>query len=387
MADKRDFYEVLGLKKGATDDEIKKAYRKAAKENHPDLHPGDAEAEARFKEINEAYEILSDPDKKARYDQFGHAGFDPNFGAGGFGGGWGGGFGGGFGGFGGFEDIINEFMGGGGRSASRNGPARGENIRVGIVLSFEEAAFGCEKEISYTRIEDCASCGGSGAKNGSDVETCSHCGGTGVVRTVRQTILGSMASQEPCPKCGGKGKVIKDPCPDCKGKGKVRRNKRIKVQIPAGIDVGQAVPVRGQGHAGINGGPAGDLFVEVDVMPHVLFERQGNSVYSQFTVTIAQAALGYEAMVPTIDGKVKYKIPAGTQPGTVFRLRGKGIPVINSKARGDHFVTVNVAVPHDLDEEQKELLRKFAQLRGEKLEGGQAETSESERKGPFRKKK
>lgn len=390
MADKRDYYDVMGLKKGATDDEIKKAYRKAAKEHHPDLNPGDKGSEARFKEIGEAYEVLSDPDKRARYDQYGHAGFDPGFGAGGAGG------------FGGFEDIINDifgggggrgggfddfFGGGGGARRTRNGPAKGESIRARVVISFEEAAFGCEREISFAHIENCQTCSGTGGKNGaSSVETCANCGGSGSVRTVHQTILGSMQSQGPCPKCGGTGKIVKDPCPDCKGKGKVRKQKKVKVSIPAGIDAGQAISVTGQGNSGVNGGPAGDLIVEIDIAPHYMFERQGYSVYSQFTISIAQAALGFEAQVPTIDGKVKYTIPSGTQPGTVFRLKGKGIPVINSKNRGDHFVTVNVAVPHDLTSDQKDLLAQFAQLRGEDLSGGHRR-DDGEKKGVFKKKK
>ncbi len=366
MADqkKRDYYEVLGLSKGASDDEIKKAYRKLAKESHPDLHPNDKSAEARFKEVNEAYEVLSDSDKKARYDQYGHAGVDPNFGAGGFGGGFGGGYG-----DMGFDlgSIFESFFGGGmGGARSQTAPQKGENLRVNVTLSFEEAAFGCEKEISITRIEDCSDCSGTGAEPGTTPEVCSQCNGTGVVRTQQRTMLGIVSSSGPCPKCGGMGKIIHQPCKTCKGKGKVKRQKTINVKIPAGIDNGQAVSMRGQGHAGLNGGPAGDLLISVNVRAHAIFERDGYSVLCEIPIGFVQAALGAELEVPTLDGKVKYTIPEGTQTGTVFRLKGKGIPNLNGHGRGDQFVTVVVETPTGLSREQKELLSQFGDLTEEK---------------------
>ena len=361
MADteKRDYYEVLGLDKSATEDQIKKAYRKAAKANHPDLHPGDKDAEARFKEINEAYEVLSDPDKKARYDQFGFAGVDPNFGAGA-----GAGYGG-YGGFGGFDvdlgSIFSDFFGGGATtSRSRNGPRKGENVRTGVTLTFEEAAFGCEKEVSASRIEDCAKCSGTGSADGSAPETCSACGGSGYTRTVRQTPFGAMQQQTTCSRCGGTGKTVKNPCPTCRGKGKVRKNKKITVKIPAGVDNGQAVRVPGEGSVGTGGGPKGDLLVEVNVLPHSLFQREGSDVLCEMPITFVQAALGGELEVPTLDGKVRYNIPEGTQTGTTFRLRGKGIPEVGyQNRRGDQYVTVVVETPRNLTREQKELLTRF----------------------------
>ena len=362
---KRDFYEVLGVQKGASDDEIKKAYRKMAKQYHPDLHPGDAEAEAKFKEVNEAYEILSDADKKARYDQYGHAGVDPNFGAGGFGGGFndfdlgdifGSIFGGGFGGF-----------GGGGRS-NRNAPRQGERIVESVNITFEEAAFGCSKEVSVSRIEHCDECGGSGCADGTTPEVCSQCGGSGTVLRQQRTAFGVMQTSAECPNCRGKGKIIHQPCQRCKGQGLIRRNKKVTVDIPAGIDNGQSINLRGQGHAGLNGGPSGDLYISVNVMPHEHFQREGTSVYYEMPITFVQAALGAEVEVPTLDGKVKYNIPEGTQTGSVFRLRGKGIPYLRSSGRGDQYVTVNVTVPKGLNSEQKELLRQFAEISGEKAD-------------------
>jgi molecular chaperone DnaJ len=367
MADteKRDYYEVLGVDKNATDAEIKKAYRKAAKENHPDLHPGDKAAEARFKEIGEAYEVLSDSEKRARYDQYGFAGVDPNYAAGS-------GFGGGYGGFGGFDvdlgSIFSDFFGGGstGGSARRGGPRKGENVRTGVTLTFEEAAFGCEKEVSVSRIEDCAKCGGTGSADGSAPETCSVCGGRGVTTTVRQTPFGAMQQQTTCQKCGGTGKTVKNPCPTCRGKGKVRKNKKISVKIPAGVDNGQAVRVAGEGSVGSGGGPKGDLLVEVQVMSHPLFEREGSDVICEMPITFAQAALGGDLEVPTLDGKVRYNIPEGTQTGTTFRLKSKGIPVVGSSTRrGDQYVTVVVETPKNLTKEQKDLLKKFSELSGE----------------------
>ena len=368
MADKRDYYEVLGLQKGASEDEIKKAYRRLAKENHPDMNPGDKGAEARFKEIGEAYEVLSDPEKRSRYDQFGFAGVDPNFaasqGAGGFGGG--------FGGFGDFDvdigDIFSSFFGGGatrGGARTANAARRGENIRVQTELTFEEAAFGCTKEIPVSRIENCPECGGTGCEKGTTPEVCKRCSGTGTVRSQVRTAFGVMSSSSPCPECGGAGKIIHSPCPKCKGKGAVRKNTTAKVEFPAGIDDGQTLSVHGIGHRGVNGGPAGDLLVTVSVLPHSQFERDGFDVYYDMPITITQAALGDSVEVPTLDGKVKYTIPDGTQTGTVFRLRGKGIPRLHSSGRGDQFVKVTVQTPMNLTGEQKELLRKLGETFGE----------------------
>ena len=360
---KRDYYEVLGVSKGASEEEIKKAYRRLAKQNHPDLHPGDKEAEERFKEINEAYGILSDPEKKSRYDQFGHAGVDPNFGAGG-------------GGFGGFDmgdidlgDIFGSFFGGGfggfGGSSRRNGPQKGESLRASLTISFEEAAFGCEKEINLNRTEECEACHGSGAEPGTTAETCPDCRGTGVVRVQQRTGGFAFSSTAPCSRCRGTGKIIHTPCKACGGSGSVKKTKRVTVSIPAGIDDGQAISLRGQGNAGKNGGPAGDLIVAVHVKPHPQFHRDGTTVLYEQPVTFYQAVMGAELEIPTIDGKVKYNLPAGTQTGTTFRLRGKGIPELRGRGRGDQYVTVRVQVPTSLNGEQKEALRAFAEAMGE----------------------
>ena len=368
MADKkRDYYEVLGLDKNASEDDIKKAYRKLAKQYHPDLHPGDKECEEKFKELNEAAQVLSDPEKRKKYDQFGFAAFDPNagFGEGGAG------FGdfGGFGGFGGFGDIFGDlgdiFGFGSGSGARRNGPMRGESVRVGVTLSFEEAAFGCKKDITVGRVEECPDCKGTGCAPGTTAETCPDCHGTGSVRTTKRTPFGMVQSSGPCPKCGGSGKIIHSPCPACRGKGAVRRNKKISVNIPAGIDDGQTISLKGQGNAGANGGPAGDLLVTVAVRESGKFERDGTNVLSAVTVSFAQAALGDDLQVDTIDGPVKLTIPEGTQPGSVFRLRGKGIPFLRGSGRGDQYVTVNVAVPKGLSGAQKEALRAYARAMGE----------------------
>ena len=364
---KRDYYEVLGVSKGASDDEIKKAYRKLAKKYHPDMNPGDKEAEARFKEVNEAYSILSDSEKRARYDQFGHAGVDPNYGAGGPGGG-----------FGGFDmgdidlgDIFGSFFGGGfggfGGSASgrRNGPQKGESLRASLTITFEEAAFGCEKEINLNRTEECEACHGSGAEPGTTAETCPDCRGTGVVRVQQRTGGFAFSSTAPCSRCRGTGKIIHTPCKACGGSGSVKKTKRVTVSIPAGIDDGQAISLRGQGNAGKNGGPAGDLIVAVHVKPHPQFHRDGTTVLYEQPVTFYQAVMGAELEIPTIDGKVKYNLPAGTQTGTTFRLRGKGIPELRGRGRGDQYVTVRVQVPTSLNGEQKEALRAFAEAMGE----------------------
>ena len=357
---KRDYYEVLGVEKSASADEIKKAYRKKAMQFHPDRNPGDKSAEEKFKEVGEAYEVLSDADKKARYDQFGFQGVDPNFGGGsGFGGG---GFGG-FGGFGDFGDIFGEFFGGGrSRGNTANAPRRGENVAVRLDLTFEEAAFGCEKEVSAQRIENCGSCDGSGSADGV-IESCSRCHGTGQVRTTQNFMGMTMQSTSACPQCSGRGKIIKNPCNTCRGKGKVRHTQKIKVKIPAGVDEGQSVRVRGEGCVGANGGPSGDLLVEIVLKRHPIFERQNMDVFCEVPISFTQAALGAEIEVPTLDGKVKYEIPEGTQTGKVFQLYGKGIPSVNNpKRRGNHFFTVVVEPPTKLSREQKELLRK--------LEGG-----------------
>ena len=355
---KRDYYEVLGVKKDASAEEIKKAYRKLAMKYHPDQNAGDAEAEAKFKEVGEAYKILSDDDKRARYDQYGFAGVDPNFGAGGNGPYGAGGFGG-FGGFGDFGDIFSEFFGGGSRGASQNGPRRGENIMSRLELTFEEAAFGCEKEVATPRIESCAACNGSGSADGA-VETCTQCGGRGQVRTVQNFMGMQMQSTTACPRCGGKGKVIKNPCYTCKGKGKVRRTNRVSVKIPAGVDAGQSVRVRGEGDVGSNGGPNGDLLVEIRIKRHPIFQRDDRDVLCEVPITFTQAALGAKILVPTLDGKVEYDLPEGTQTGREFVLRDKGIPEVNNpRRRGNHRFTVVVETPTHLTKEQKELLRQF----------------------------
>ena len=354
---KRDYYEVLGVEKSAGAEEIKKAYRKKAMQFHPDRNPGDKTAEEKFKEVGEAYEVLSDADKRARYDQFGFQGVDPNFGGGsGFGGS---GFGG-FGGFGDFGDIFGEFFGGGrSRGNTANAPRRGENVAVRLDLTFEEAAFGCEKEVSAQRIENCGSCDGSGSADGV-IESCSRCHGTGPVRTTQNFMGMTMQSTSACPQCSGRGKIIKNPCNTCRGKGKVRHTQKIKVKIPAGVDEGQSVRVRGEGCVGANGGPSGDLLVEIVLKRHPIFERQNMDVFCEVPISFTQAALGAEIEVPTLDGKVKYEIPEGTQTGKVFQLYGKGIPSVNNpKRRGNHFFTVVVETPTKLSREQKELLRKL----------------------------
>ena len=352
---KRDYYEVLGVEKTATPEEIKKAYRKNAMKYHPDRNPGDATAEEKFKELGEAYEVLSDPDKRARYDQFGFAGVDPNYGAGA---GGGGGYGD-FGGFGGFGDIFSEFFGGGNRRTTRNGPRRGDDVQTRLEITFEEAAFGVEKEIEYYRIESCGSCNGSGSADGQ-VEHCSRCGGAGQVR-VTQNMMGMMfQSTATCPQCNGRGKIIKNPCMTCRGKTKVQKRHKAKVNIPAGIDKGQAVRLRGEGNSGSNGGPSGDVLVEVSIKRHPIFTRQRLDVLCEIPITFTQAALGAEIEVPTLDGKTKFQIPEGTQTGREFLLSGKGIPQVgNPRYRGNQRITVVVETPTKLTKEQRELLEKL----------------------------
>lgn len=361
MADqKRDYYEVLELKKGASDDEIKKSYRKLAKKYHPDLNAGDAVAETNFKEVNEAYGILSDSEKRGRYDQFGHAGVDPSYG------------GGGGGGFGGFDmgdidlgDIFGSFFGGGGGGQRRNGPAKGESLRGNLTITFEEAAFGCEKEINLSRTENCPDCHGSGCASGTTADTCPECRGAGVLR-VQQGVGGFAFSRTvTCTKCQGTGKLIKSPCATCHGKGTEKKQQRINVTIPAGIDEGQAISLRGKGNAGKNGGPAGDLIVGVHIQKSELFERNGTAVLFKQPISYLQATLGCELEIPTIDGKIKYNLPAGTQTGTTFRISGKGIPELRGKGRGDQYVTVSVLVPTNLTDVQKTALLAFAETMDE----------------------
>ena len=359
LSNKRDYYEVLGLNKNASADEIKKAYRKKAKEYHPDINPNNKEAAEKFKEVNEAYEVLSDNQKKSAYDNFGHAGVDPSYGAGTSAGGSG------FGGFGGFGDIgdIFENIFGGGFSSSRsrnvNSPTKGDDIVVNVSVSFIEAALGCKKNISFTRKENCSACSGTGAKKGTSAQTCPTCNGTGQIRVEQRTPFGAISTTRTCHTCNGKGKIVKEPCPSCHGIGKVVKNVKMDVNIPAGIDDGQTFVLRNQGDSGNNGGPSGDLGVKVRVAKHELFRREGYDVYCELPLTFTQAVFGEEVVVPTIDGKVKYTIGEGTQPGTTFRLRNKGIPYVNGKGRGDQYVKVNIEVPRNLNSKQKEQLRAF----------------------------
>ena len=359
---KRDYYEVLGVSKSASADEIKKAYRSLAKKYHPDINPGDAKAEAMFKEVNEAYAVLSDSDKKAKYDQFGHAAFDP--GAGGFGGGGFGGFGGGFD----FGDIFSSFFGGGDSRSSRSSAVDGEDILTRITISFEEAAFGCKKEISFARIEACSDCGSTGAKRGTQAETCKNCRGTGRVTVQQQTMLGYMQTQRACSECRGTGKIIKTPCPNCNGKGYVKVNKKLEATIPAGISSGQRIVLRGQGSAGRNGGMTGDLYIEVRVRPHAIFEREGDNLYCQIPISFTEATLGAEIKVPMLgENDETFTIPEGTETGKSFTLKGKGIANINNpKRKGDLIFTVNIKTPKNLSSEQKKILRSFAESLGEK---------------------
>ena len=360
---KRDYYEVLGVSKGASDDEIKKAYRKTAKKYHPDLNPDDKVAEEKFKECNEAYEVLSDPQKKARYDQFGFAGVDPSYGAG-----QGGAYGGGFGGFEGdidLGDIFSSFFGGGGGfggfggGRNPNAPQRGRDIQSTVTITFEEAAKGCKKTIEVSRVEDCSQCHGTGAAAGTSPTVCPECQGRGVVNVQQRTAFGVMSTQRPCARCGGKGKIIETPCQKCGGKGKVRKKAKVDINIPAGIDNRQVVNVRGYGDSGINGGPSGDLRVVVNVKAHKDFEREDFDIWYNKHISIVEAALGAEVRVPTLDNDIKYFIPAGTQPGDVFKLKGKGIQKLNGVGKGDMFVKVIVDIPKELTKEQKDILMKF----------------------------
>ncbi len=360
---KRDYYEVIGVEKNASDDEIKKAYRKLAMKYHPDKNPGDAEAEAKFKEINEAYAVLSDAEKRAKYDQYGHAAFDPSAGGGGFGG---------FSGFDGFDfgDIFSSFFGGGGSSRSRSNMVDGEDILTRVTLSFEEAAFGCKKEISFAKIEGCPECGATGAAKGTKPETCPKCNGKGTVVVQQQSMFGYMQTQRPCQECRGTGKIVKSPCKNCNGKAYIKVNKKLEVSIPAGIDSAQRIILRGNGSAGRNGGSDGDLVIEVRVRPHAIFEREGNNIYCDVPISFSEAALGAEIDIPVLGGKTeKYTIPEGTQTGTSFTLRGKGIADVNTKRRGDLVFTVNVETPEKLNSDQKKLLLAFSKSLGENNTG------------------
>ena len=360
MAEKRDYYEVLGIGKNASDAEIKSAYRKLAKKYHPDLNPGNKEAEEKFKEVNEANDVLSDPEKRKRYDQFGFAGVDPNYAAGQGGGG-------GFGGFGGVDlgDIFGDIFGGGfggfGGSArtNPNAPRKGHDIQASVILTFEEAAHGCSKKVTVNRQQTCPDCSGSGAEKGTSPETCTQCGGRGYVVTQQRTPFGVMQSQQPCPTCGGRGTIVKNPCKTCRGTGKTTSRKTLDVTIPAGIDDDQNLALRGQGDAGSNGGPAGDVIVHVTVKNDAVFERDGYDVYVKVPITFSQAVLGAEIEVPTVDGKVMQKIPEGTHSGTKFRLRGQGIQYLNGRGRGDQYVIVEVEIPKKLNRAQREALKAF----------------------------
>lgn len=367
MASKRDYYEVLGVSKGASDAEIKKAFRSQAKKYHPDNNPGDSEAEAKFKEVNEAYEVLKDPQKRAAYDQYGHAAFDGSAGAGA---GYGGGFGGGFGGMD-FGDIFESFGFGdifGGGSRRKSGPRKGRDMQINLTLTFEEAVFGCTKDIRIPVTETCDECKGTGCKPGTYAETCKKCNGTGQERVTQQTPFGMMQSVRTCSACGGEGKVIKTPCTKCGGKGNVTAEKTVKVDIPKGIAHGQSIRKQGLGGAGERGGQNGDLYITITVMPHKVFVRDGNNILVNIPISMVQAALGDEITIPTLDGDEKYTVKPGTQPGDKVTLRGRGVfNVRNPKIRGDEIITFKVQIPNKLNERQKELLRQFAAEGGDNM--------------------
>jgi len=360
MADKRDYYEVLGVEKGVSDDELKKAFRKQAKMYHPDLHPNDKEAEAKFKEVNEAYEVLSDKEKRARYDRFGFAGVDPSYNPGSTAYSNANPFGQDID----INDIFNSFFGGFGGSTARNrnAPRKGSDVETSVTITFEEAAKGCKKEIQYDIVDTCKECNGTGAEKGTDLKTCPVCNGNGQVTVNKRTPFGVVQTTQTCEKCRGKGKIIETPCKKCSGAGRTRTTKTVTVTVPAGIGQDQILNVGGHGNSGYNGGPAGDLHVYINVKRHDIFERKGDDVWCEIPLTFTQAALGHEVTVPTLDGKVSYNVHAGTQPGDVFKLRGKGIPHLNGKGRGDQFVRVTIEVPRNLNAEQKKALQNFDSL-------------------------
>lgn len=358
---KKDYYDVLGISKGADDKEIKIAFRKLAKKYHPDLNPDDKEAEAKFKEINEAYEVLSDPERRAKYDQFGHAAFDQNQGFGGQGAG--------FNDFGDiFGDIFGDFFGGGfsgGARSHKTGPKAGADLKIKLDISFEEAAFGVKKEIKINRVEKCHVCNGSGAKKGTGKKTCPTCHGTGTIRNVQRTPFGQFASTKTCTTCNGTGEIVEDPCTSCNGTGKEKKSVKLSINIPAGVDTGSVIPLHGEGNHGERGGPSGDLYIYINVREHEIFERDDNDVWCEIPITFPKAALGGSIEVPTLEGKVKYDIPEGTQTGTVFRLRGKGIKHLRGSGKGDQYVRVKIIVPKKLTEKQKSILEEFASDIGE----------------------
>ena len=384
MAEKRDYYEVLGVSKSASDSELKSAYRKLAKKYHPDMNPGDKEAEAKFKEASEAYSVLSDPDKRRQYDQFRHAAFE-------------GGAGGGAGGFDFsgmdmsdiFGDIFGDFFGGGRSRAQSNGPMKGQNLHHTIRITFEEACFGTEKELDLPLQDECESCHGTGAKAGTTPETCSKCGGKGQVVFTQQSLFGMVRNVQTCPDCRGTGKIIREKCPDCHGSGYITRKRKISVTVPAGIDNGQSIRIREKGDPGVNGGPRGDLLVEVAVSRHPILQRQGIDIYSSAPITFAQAALGGDVRIKTVDGEVEYTVKPGTQTDTRIRLRGKGVPSLRNKSiRGDQYVTLVVQVPTRMNGEQKELLKKFDEaMYGKPEEKEEADETTEKKKGRFGKKK
>lgn len=365
---KRDYYEVLGVNKGADEAELKKAYRKLAMQYHPDKNPGDKEAEAKFKEINEAYEVVSDKEKRNLYDQFGHAGVNQNAGAGG---GFSG-FNGDFSGFGGFEDIISEMFGGGfggsGGGRRRNGPRKGSDIATDASITFEEAAFGTAKSIEYYRTEDCVDCSGTGATPGTGKSKCVKCNGTGEQRFVQRSLFGESIAVRECDVCNGTGESIDKPCNTCRGKARVKKKRKVEIKIPAGIFNGAVMNMRGEGDLGFKGGPRGDVQVQIRVAPHAIFKRDGNDIFCDIEISYAQAILGAEVTVPTLDGKVSYKIPAGTVSGKTFRLKGKGIQDLNGYAKGDQYVKVNIGIPTKLTDKQQELLKAFSKEMGEDVE-------------------
>ncbi|MDU1411506.1 MAG: molecular chaperone DnaJ [Clostridium sp.] len=375
MANK-DFYEVLGVDKSASEDEIKKAFKKAALKYHPDRNKGDKEAEEKFKEVNEAYQVLSDAEKRQRYDQFGTADFNGAQGFDGFD----------FGGFGGFGDIFSDIFGGGFSSSSsrKNAPRKGADLEYNLNLTFEEAVYGCKKEIKVTRKEKCETCSGTGAKPGTSSKTCTKCHGSGRVQMQRRTPLGVMSTTTVCDVCNGEGKIIEEPCTTCRGTGKERKTRTITVNVPAGVDTGNVMPFRGQGEAGENGGPAGDLYVNIRVAPHKSFKRNGYDIHMETHISFAKAAFGTDIKVPTVEGDVTYKIPAGTQPGTVFRLKGKGVQRVNSTVKGDHYVKVIVDVPKTLNEKQEEALRMFMEASGEEVATTEQAEKKKHKKGLFK---